>query len=170
MRHSSESALNASSGGVCDFPAPSTIVQRVEVNRPSRVVSGATVAAMRRFINSDENKQDKCGTDARQRSSLTPALKPVRHGDTTTAVSTAYSCVREMKAVETALTLVRLCTGLKAGVNEIQCSTPHRSTSPKLLVLSDHAELHSPGFADHVLVPWRIPDELHIGFIDTVYA
>ena len=32
----------------------------------------------------------------------------------------------------------------------------------------DHAELHSPSFADHVLVPRWIPDQLHIGFIDTV--
>ena len=37
-------------------------------------------------------------------------------------------------------------------------------------VRSDHAELHSAGFADHVLVPRRIPDELHVGFIDAVYA
>src|SRR5205085_10632685 len=33
---------------------------------------------------------------------------------------------------------------------------------------SDHAELHSPGFTDHVLIPWRIPNELHLGFIHTV--
>ena len=33
---------------------------------------------------------------------------------------------------------------------------------------SDHAELHSPGFADHVLIPRRVPDQLHIGFIHTV--
>jgi hypothetical protein len=35
---------------------------------------------------------------------------------------------------------------------------------------SDHAELHSTGFADHVLVPRRIPYELHVGFVDSVYA
>jgi hypothetical protein len=32
----------------------------------------------------------------------------------------------------------------------------------------NHAELHSPRFADHVLIPGRIPNELDIGFIDTV--
>ena len=32
----------------------------------------------------------------------------------------------------------------------------------------DHSELHSPGFADHVLVPRRVPDQLHIGLIHTV--
>src|SRR5882724_4050808 len=35
---------------------------------------------------------------------------------------------------------------------------------------SNHAKLHSPGFTDHVLIPRRIPNELHIGFIDAVYA
>src|SRR6266705_7227848 len=49
MRHSSDSALSAWSGGVCDSPASSTIVQRVEANKPSRVVSVANVAGMRRF-------------------------------------------------------------------------------------------------------------------------
>jgi hypothetical protein len=58
------------------------------------------------------------------------------------------------KAVETALTLPWLRTGLKAGVSDT----------------SDHAELHSAGFADHVLVPRRIPNKLHIGFIDSVYT
>ena len=35
---------------------------------------------------------------------------------------------------------------------------------------SRHPELHSAGFADHVLVPRRIPDELHVGFVDAVDA
>ena len=33
-----------------------------------------------------------------------------------------------------------------------------------------HAELHPTGFADHVLVPRRIPDELDNGFIDAIDA
>ena len=33
---------------------------------------------------------------------------------------------------------------------------------------SDHAELHPARFADHVLVPGRVPNELDIGFIDAV--
>ena len=32
----------------------------------------------------------------------------------------------------------------------------------------NHAELHSPRFADHVLIPGRVPNELDIGFIDAV--
>ena len=35
---------------------------------------------------------------------------------------------------------------------------------------SDHSELHSAGFANHVLIPRRVPNELHIGFIAAVYA
>src|SRR5262249_48224736 len=35
---------------------------------------------------------------------------------------------------------------------------------------SDHAELHSACFADHVLVPRRVPDELDIGVVHTVDA
>ena len=35
---------------------------------------------------------------------------------------------------------------------------------------SNHAELHSAGFADHVLIPRRVPNELHIGFINAVDA
>src|SRR5947207_1305962 len=35
---------------------------------------------------------------------------------------------------------------------------------------SDHSELHPARFADRILVPRRIPDELHISFIDAVYA
>jgi hypothetical protein len=31
---------------------------------------------------------------------------------------------------------------------------------------SDHAELHLARFADYVLVPGRVPNEQHIGFID----
>jgi hypothetical protein len=34
----------------------------------------------------------------------------------------------------------------------------------------NHSELHPPGFADHVLVPWRVPDQLHVGFVDAVDA
>jgi hypothetical protein len=30
----------------------------------------------------------------------------------------------------------------------------------------NHAELHAPGFADHVLVPRRIPDQWHVGFVN----
>jgi hypothetical protein len=33
---------------------------------------------------------------------------------------------------------------------------------------SNHAELHPPRFADHVLVPGRVPDQLDIGLIDAV--
>jgi hypothetical protein len=33
---------------------------------------------------------------------------------------------------------------------------------------SDHPELHPPGLADHILVPWRIPDELNISFIHAI--
>src|SRR2546430_8081712 len=32
----------------------------------------------------------------------------------------------------------------------------------------NHAELHPPGFADHVLVPGRVPNELDVRFIDAV--
>src|SRR5262245_34292400 len=63
-------------------------------------------------------------------------------------------------------------TGLKAGVNEILdelrgIPMPRRRS---LVALSDHAELHSTGFADHVLVPRRVPNELHVSFIDAIYA
>jgi hypothetical protein len=34
----------------------------------------------------------------------------------------------------------------------------------------NHPELHPARFADHVLIPGWVPDELHIGFIDAVYA
>src|SRR5205814_8415715 len=40
----------------------------------------------------------------------------------------------------------------------------------KIETNSDHPELHSAGFADHILVPRRIPNELDISFIDAVYA
>jgi len=53
------------------------------------------------------------------------------------------------------LTILAVNTGLKPGVSG------NRSDL-------NHAELHSPGFADHVLVPRRIPDQLHIRFIDTI--
>jgi hypothetical protein len=33
---------------------------------------------------------------------------------------------------------------------------------------SDHSELHSAGFTDHVLVPRRIPDELDISLVHAV--
>src|ERR1043166_6962975 len=33
---------------------------------------------------------------------------------------------------------------------------------------SDHPELHPAGFADHVLIPRRIPNELHVGLIHAV--
>src|SRR2546423_3202283 len=33
---------------------------------------------------------------------------------------------------------------------------------------SDHAQLHPARFANHVLIPRRIPDELHVGLIDAV--
>src|SRR5438067_9091465 len=55
------------------------------------------------------------------------------------------------------LTILAVNTGLKPGVSG------NRSDL-------DHSELHSPGFADHVLVPRRIPDELHVSFIDAVYT
>jgi len=47
------------------------------------------------------------------------------------------------QAVETALALLLLITGLKA----------------VLMIRQIISELHSPGFADHVLVPRRIPDD-----------
>src|SRR5215470_1002007 len=34
---------------------------------------------------------------------------------------------------------------------------------------SDHPELHSARFADHILIPRWIPDELDIGFVHAVY-
>ena len=34
----------------------------------------------------------------------------------------------------------------------------------------DHAELHAPGFADHVLIPRRIPDEIDLRFVDAFDA
>src|SRR5262245_11405332 len=63
-------------------------------------------------------------------------------------------------------------TGLKAGVNEILDWGARNTdaTSTKLMALSDHTELHSAGFTDHVLIPRRIPNELHLGLIDPVYA
>jgi hypothetical protein len=33
---------------------------------------------------------------------------------------------------------------------------------------SDHPELHPARFADHILIPGRVPNELDIGFIDAV--
>ena len=32
------------------------------------------------------------------------------------------------------------------------------------------SRLHPARFANHILVPRRVPDELHISFIDAVYA
>src|SRR5947207_3289723 len=32
----------------------------------------------------------------------------------------------------------------------------------------DHSQFHPPSFTDHVLVPRRIPNQLHISFIDAV--
>ena len=32
----------------------------------------------------------------------------------------------------------------------------------------NHAELHPPRFADHVLVPRRVPNELDISFVDAI--
>src|SRR5205814_2234831 len=44
------------------------------------------------------------------------------------------------------------------------------SEAVTLFVTSHHPKLHSPGFADHVLVPWRVPRQLHVGFVDTIDA
>ena len=33
---------------------------------------------------------------------------------------------------------------------------------------SHHPELHPARFADHALIPGRIPDELHVGFIHAI--
>ena len=38
------------------------------------------------------------------------------------------------------------------------------------LVGLDHPELHSPGFANHVLVPGWVPHQLYVGFLDAVDA
>jgi hypothetical protein len=32
----------------------------------------------------------------------------------------------------------------------------------------NHPELHPPRFADHVLIPWRVPNELDVCFIHAV--
>ena len=37
-----------------------------------------------------------------------------------------------------------------------------------VLKSSDHSKLHSTRFADHVLVPRRIPNELDVGFVHTL--
>src|ERR1700704_1061305 len=38
----------------------------------------------------------------------------------------------------------------------------------KACATSNHSKLHPPSLADHVLVPWRIPNELDISFVDAV--
>src|SRR5438067_1811629 len=43
-----------------------------------------------------------------------------------------------------------------------------RGRSPGRALWLDHAELHPAGFADHALIPRRIPDELDVGFVDAV--
>src|SRR5262249_49121760 len=54
--------------------------------------------------------------------------------------------------------------------------SPPKTLGTKLIVsckacgASDHPELHSPGFADHVLIPRRVPNQLHISFIHAVDA
>ena len=77
-----------------------------------------------------------------------------------------------MKAVETASRLLCSRHRLKAGINEtldaVRGIPVPRCRS--MMSLSDHAELHSAGFADHVLIPRGIPDQLHIGFVDAVDA
>ena len=40
--------------------------------------------------------------------------------------------------------------------------------SCKACAASDHTEFHPAGFADHVLVPRRVPNELDIGFVDAI--
>jgi hypothetical protein len=66
--------------------------------------------------------------------------------DTSAAVLTAYSCVRSNEAVETALTLLLLGTGLKAGANHT----------------SDRAKLNWMGFAivfgSHAIVELKSSD------------
>src|SRR5437868_598648 len=42
------------------------------------------------------------------------------------------------------------------------------SRLPTAATTSDHAKLHATGFADHVLVPGRVPNELDISFVDAV--
>src|SRR5439155_11622287 len=42
------------------------------------------------------------------------------------------------------------------------------SQLPTAATRSDHAKLHATGFADHVLVPGRVPNELDISFVDAV--
>src|SRR5439155_22781015 len=44
----------------------------------------------------------------------------------------------------------------------IACIAPCREA------LLDHAELHAPRFTDHVLVPRRVPNKLHIGFVHAI--
>src|SRR5437762_12212740 len=46
-----------------------------------------------------------------------------------------------------------------------------RSATTSVLLfpsILNHPELHPARFTDHVLVPWRIPDELDFGFVDAV--
>src|SRR5215475_8934490 len=63
---------------------------------------------------------------------------------------------------------IRSCQASSAPFREIKvarASTLARdklSRKPEACATSDHAELHPSGFADHVLIPRRIPDELHI--------
>src|SRR5215510_4460871 len=106
MRHRSDRALSASSGGVCDSAASRTMVQRVEVNRPSRVVSVGDAAGMRRFYSGGGNKQVK----------QHPGDALVSLADEATASPVPVG---------------------------------------RILTNSDHAKLHPPRFADHVLVPRR---------------
>src|SRR5882724_1315471 len=56
------------------------------------------------------------------------------------------------------------------GLRPLRCSFASLRMTDRRRAALDHAELHSAGFADHVLVPWRIPNELHVGFINAVYA
>jgi hypothetical protein len=45
-----------------------------------------------------------------------------------------------------------------------------RSAVPTAAERSNHAKLHPAGFADHVLVPRWIPNELNVSFVDAVDA
>src|SRR6266542_2361003 len=45
---------------------------------------------------------------------------------------------------------------------------PHAKQKRARSLCSDHPELHPARFADHILIPGRIPDELDIGFIHAV--
>src|ERR1051325_9938417 len=113
MRHSSESALSASVGGVCDSPASSTIVQRVEVNRPWHVVSVGVVTGMRRFYSHGGKKaSQQPPTDGPilpadvsvQLISLTPAFKPVQPRRNDYSRFNGLVLHASNEAIETALT------------------------------------------------------------------